>query len=279
MYILGFLKFGFHVIKIPYDAGANMRGSRQAPEFLNYNFLGGMNSTIVDIRGDFASIVRDAYATVEDTLQTKRFPVILGGDHSISIASVASVNDYCNNHNKTLGILWCDAHADFNTYENSVSKNMHGMPVAVLCGHTLKNLCSKPLNCDQFAYFGLRDIDSDEFGRLQEHDMTMLHSEADILQWMKKFDCIHVSFDLDCFDAEFVSTCVNTPVANGKNLLEVECCFKVVASKVISFDIVELNPSNIGISDYFYLQTFMKVFTSVFTDKIPIDGPYVSDDH
>ena len=67
-----------------------------------------------------------------------------------------------------LGVIWCDAHADFNTVETSPSGNLHGMPVSVLCGHTLPSLkFGKSIDTGRFAYYGLRDLDSKEFLRFQ----------------------------------------------------------------------------------------------------------------
>lgn len=175
-----------------------------------------------------------------------RFPLTIGGDHTVAISSIFAVNEFCNLCNKSLGILWCDAHADFNTIITSPSKNIHGMPIAVLCGHTLPELqVSDQLFPSQFAYYGVRDIDGLEFMRLQEYNMCILENEKEIDEWLNSFDYIHVSFDIDCLDPS-VTDCVNTPVDNGKTSDEMTSLFKKVknSKKLCSVDLVEYNSGN-----------------------------------
>ena len=85
-------------------------------------------------------------------------------------------NVFCQENNKKLGIIWFDAHADFNTMETSPSGNLHDIPISVLCGHTLPFLTfGEPLDTNQFAYYGIRDIDTLEFQRLQDYNMLILN--------------------------------------------------------------------------------------------------------
>ena len=143
-----------------------------------------------------------------------------------------------------MGVLWFDAHADFNTIETSPSGNIHGVPVAVLCGHTLNELSyGNSLEPSQFGYYGVRDIDSLEFNRFQYYNMNILDSEKDFTKWMRKFDKIHLSFDMDCLDPSIMS-CVNTKVNNGLTMEKVRDKLKMIkdSNKLMSMDLVEYNP-------------------------------------
>ena len=235
-----------NTISIPYDHGANILGSRKTPELLipYLDFLEIDENKIIDTANQpITNILWNGYDSVTETLENDKFPLIIGGDHTIAIASVNAVNDFCLKQNKSLGVLWCDAHADFNTIGTSPSKNLHGMPVAVLCGHTLPSLeCRQPLDTTQFGYYGVRDIDSLELNRIQEYNMCFLETNLDIDIWLEKFDCIHISFDIDCLDPS-ETQCVNTPVDNGKSIDEMKNLFQKIkmTDKLVSLDIVEYN--------------------------------------
>lgn len=235
-----------NTISIPYDHGANILGSRKTPDLLipYLDFLELNDNKIINTDNQpITTILWNGYNSVTKTLENNKFPLTIGGDHTVAIASVNSVNDFCLKQNKSLGVLWCDAHADFNTIETSPSKNLHGMPVAVLCGHTLFSLaCGTPLDTSQFGYYGVRDIDSLELFRIQEHNMSFLETNLNIDIWLKKFDCIYVSFDIDCLDPS-ETQCVNTPVNNGKSIQEMKYLFEKIkmTNKLIGLDIVEYN--------------------------------------
>jgi arginase len=178
-------------------------------------------------------------------LETSNGPtVIAGGDHSISIGSISAVNDHCMVRSEHLGVLWCDAHADFNTPETSPSGNLHGMPVAVLCNHAPFTSFGAGLNTHQFAYWGVRDVDDLEEKRMQHHGMLVLDTITEVMQWTKRFDRIHVSFDVDCLDPQ-IAPGVSTPVPGGVDYHTMEKLFQSLkeTGKILSIDCVELNPS------------------------------------
>ena len=235
-----------NTISIPYDHGANIIGSRKTPELLipYLDFLQIDENINIETYSEYiTNILWNGYQSIIKTLKNNRIPLTIGGDHTIAIASVNAANDYCLKLNKSLGVLWCDAHADFNTIETSPSKNLHGMPVAVLCGHTLPSLvCGEPLDTSQFGYYGVRDIDSLELFRIQDYNMCFLETNLDIDIWLEKFDYIHVSFDIDCLDPS-ETLCVNTPVDNGKSIDEMKNLFEKIKTtdKLIGLDIVEYN--------------------------------------
>lgn len=246
-YYLLSLSFIVNIVNIPFENGANIRGSSKAFEevkndltFLNIGKIHDIECENVHVR----QVLSSGYQKVEEVLNKNEFPLTFGGDHTISISSISACNDYCKRKNLKLGIVWFDAHADFNTIETSPSGNLHGVPVSVLCGHTLKFISlTEPLDTEQFCYHGVRDFDSQEFIRFQEYNMTIAYNTRDFLDFINNFDRIHISFDLDCLDPSFMH-CVNTKIPNGlmlKDVIEKLILIKD-SGKLISMDIVEYNP-------------------------------------
>jgi len=236
-----------NTISIPYDKGANMRGSRFAPQIIldNLNGLHITDNKIINTNQDIRNIYHDTYFHTRNILDSNKVCIFLGGDHSIVPPGISAINEFCQINKQKIGILWCDAHADFNTYNTSDTKNIHGMPVAILCHHTLKSLnFAFPLEPTQFAYYGLRDIDSLEFERIQHYNIPIIDSEFEIDTWINQFDKIHISFDIDCIDPIYFNN-VNTPVPNGKSINDMEKLFQKIkaSNKLISLDIVEFNPN------------------------------------
>ena len=250
MLLINILLYGiiYNVINIPFDNGANILGSKCSPKILEpyLNFLNIDKKFNINTDNFISNIINDGYNSVLKTLHENKIPITIGGDHTVSISSVSASNHYCNIINRTMGVLWCDAHADFNTIHTSPTKNIHGMPVSILCGHTLENLqMSDSLLPSQFLYYGIRDIDSMEFIRFQDYNMAILENNDDLYEWMNSYDYIHVSFDIDCLDPS-VTKCVNTPVKNGKTVNELKDIFRKIklSNKLCALDIVEYNPIN-----------------------------------
>lgn len=235
-----------NTIKIPFDNGANIKGSSKAPEkiFEKLDFLNIENDYTINPTQHMISLFGDGFLKTWNTLNSNKFPLIIGGDHTVAISSIFASNEYTKMNREKLGVLWCDAHADFNTMETSESKNIHGMPVSILCGDTLPILANgPPLDYYQFGFYGLRDLDSLEFYRFQENNMKIIDSDNEFDEWANLFDKIHVSFDIDCLDPSAFSS-VNTPVKNGKSVSDLKNIFRKVKNtgKLMSIDIVEYNP-------------------------------------
>ena len=179
-----FLGLVVNTINIPFDNGANILGSKNTPKILepHLNFLNIDKKININTNNFISNVLDDGYNAVFSTMKDGKFPLTIGGDHTVAISSIFAVNEFCNLCNKSLGILWCDAHAYFNTMVTSPTKNIHGMPLAVLCGHTLPGLqISDLLSPNQFAYYGVRDIDTLEFMRIQEHNMCILETQKEII--------------------------------------------------------------------------------------------------
>lgn len=180
------------------------------------------------------------------------FPVIIGGDHALSMGSCAAMKE------KRRAVLWIDAHGDSNTPESSLTKRSHGMPVAALMGYgddAFLDVIEAPyFKAEQFLLFGIRSLDQQEEAFIEEHKIPMIsmeeifkHSEDEIIEIvlakLEPFTSVHISFDLDSIDPVY-SPGVSTPVAKGLHpsvpLKLIERLFK--EEKVSSMDIVEYNP-------------------------------------
>ena len=197
------------------------------------------------------------YNEVIKSLNNNKVPITLGGDHSISIASaLASINKYNN-----MGIIWFDAHGDFNTFETTTSGNIHGLPFAVVTGYE-KKLLSEFHNGNYFNFknavlLGARDIDfPEELNNLKKAGITIITTN-DIKKYGINAMCekafsiasngtngIHISYDLDCIDCD-IAPGVSIPVKDGINLDEAYGFVDYIIKnkeKIKSIDLVELNP-------------------------------------
>lgn len=186
----------------------------------------------------------------------RAFLLIIGGDHSLAIGTLAGLSDSCDR----LGVIWVDAHADFNTPASSPSGNLHGMSLAVACGNGLLDLRSiadrDPMVSDgDVVLFAVRDIDPGELEALQEGGIAWMGVEelrrcgvtASILAAARRLseecDHVHLSFDVDALDPS-VMPATGTPVPGGLMPDEaVEMLTALGASDLIdSAEFVEFNP-------------------------------------
>ena len=184
------------------------------------------------------------------------FPVFLGGDHSISIGTVSGVAGASGGRT---GVIWLDAHADFNTPETSPSGNIHGMPLATLTGNGPESLvdiggAGASVRPEDVVLIGLRSVDVEERNLLGEagaRAYTMKEIDAYgvarvVRQAMKDLghvDRVHLSFDLDVLDPE-IAPGVGTPVRGGLTYREAHLVMELIneAGVVTSLDVVEVNP-------------------------------------
>jgi arginase len=193
---------------------------------------------------------------VSAAMEEGRFPLILGGDHSLAIGSIAGILQ----HRKNPGLIWFDAHGDINTEATSPSGNIHGMPVAVSLGLGHEKLVSiggleAKLKKENIVFIGCRDLDSGERKALKDlgikvftmHEIDKLGMTEVIGQAIeiagKGTDGIHVSFDLDSMDPVFASG-TGTRVPGGLTYRESHLALEMISltGKLISADFVEVNP-------------------------------------
>jgi arginase len=237
---------GLHVI----DCG-NLNGPRnpwQAP-------AGGYRHL-----GETVQWNRLVHEAIYCELREGRLPILLGGDHSLSIGSISAVARHCRETGKKLRVLWLDAHADFNTSQLSPSGNIHGMPVACLCGFGPPELLAiggqpPAIRPDWVRQVGVRSVDSGEKRFVHEQglevfdmryidEMGMRSTMEQALAGLDADTHLHVSFDVDFLDPE-VAPGVGTTVAGGPTYREAQLCMEMIADtrRMGSLDVVELNPA------------------------------------
>jgi arginase len=185
---------------------------------------------------------------------------MLGGDHCLAVGSITAVAKHVRAQGKKLRILWLDAHADFNTSELTPSGNVHGMPVACLCGMGPRALThlggSIPaITADQVKQIGIRSVDEGERRLVHEagldiYDMRyidevgMKRAMEEALEGVDADTHLHVSFDVDFLDPG-IAPGVGTTVEGGPNYREAQLVMEMIADtgRMASLDIVELNPA------------------------------------
>ncbi|MEH3117369.1 MAG: arginase [Methylorubrum populi] len=197
---------------------------------------------------------------VEASLGRGSLPLVAGGDHSLSLGSIDGALRHCSRSGRPLFVLWLDAHADFNTLETSLSGNVHGMPLAALCGEpgfeALFEEGERPsLDPRHVHLFGLRSIDAGEralVAQRQVHvvDMRSIDEFGVVAPLRRILDRVaavdghlHASFDVDFLDPT-VAPGVGTTVPGGATFREAHLIMEMLCDSglVGSLDVVELNP-------------------------------------
>ena len=271
------------LIGAPTDIGAGSRGASMGPEALRVahlaSVLQGQGLEVID-RGNLAGPTNpwlppvDGYRhlaevvawnrTVHDAVLTElrqqRLPVLLGGDHALAIGSISAVARHCREEGKRLRVLWLDAHADFNTHLLTPSGNLHGMPMACLCGHGPKELIelgghTPAINPKWVRQIGIRSVDAGEKRFVHEQElevfdmryideMGMRHAMELALATLDKHTHLHVSFDVDFLDPA-IAPGVATTVPGGPSYREAQLCMEMIADthRLASLDVMELNPA------------------------------------
>jgi len=273
-----------HVLGVPMDLGSGRRGVDMGPSAIRIaglaERLAELGHKVVD-EGDLAiknmeelkvGDVRARYLTeiarasrhvstkVERIVAKGHFPLVLGGDHSISVGTVSAIAGEARHEGNKVGLLWVDAHGDINTPETSPSGNIHGMPVAVLLGEGPPELTSiggagPKLDPRNIAMVGIRSLDEGEKVRLKRYDVqvhTMSQVDRHGIEPVMKealarvsdgTDRVHVSFDLDALDPE-VAPGVGTPVKGGLDYREAHLLMEMLSDSglMTSLEVVEANP-------------------------------------
>jgi arginase len=271
------------LIGAPTDIGAGSRGASMGPEALRVAqivaALQGRGVDVVD-RGNLAGPAnpwlppeagyrhlaevvawnRSVHDAVHAELVIGRLPILLGGDHSLAIGSISAVARHCRESGRKLRVLWLDAHADFNTHLLTPSGNIHGMPVACLCGHGPRELIEigaqvPAISPKWVRQIGIRSVDEGEKRFVHEQDlevfdmryideMGMRHAMELALATIDANTHLHVSFDVDFLDPD-IAPGVGTTVNGGPTYREAQLCMEMVADtgRMASLDVMELNPA------------------------------------
>jgi arginase len=199
-------------------------------------------------------------AMVDRALTKKKIPLVLGGDHSVAVGTVAGVSRHFRRKKQEIGLIWIDAHADMNTPETSPSGNVHGMPLACCVGigpPELTNLLGYAPKVDprKTALVGLRDVDALEKGHVRETGVrafTMRDiDERGLRSVMDEAFRIatdgtagfHLSLDMDWVDPQFAPG-VGTPVRGGATYREAHLAMELISDNghMLSMEVVEVNP-------------------------------------
>ena len=271
------------LIGAPTDVGASVRGASMGPEAMR---VAGLAPALqaqglrVHDAGNLAGPgnpwepARDGWRHLEQVVQWNRavrdavaealrageLPMLLGGDHCLGFGSVAAVAAHCAAAGRELRVLWLDAHADFNTAQTTPSGNLHGMPLACLCGmgpEALLSLASsRPvLHPRQLRLLGVRSVDELERRLLRQyqvpvHDMRAIDEQGmrsvmrRMLDGVDANTHVHLSLDVDFLDAD-TAPGVATSVRGGPTWREAQLCMEMLSDRgcVASIDVVELNPA------------------------------------
>jgi len=203
------------------------------------------------------TLVHDA---VYAELDQGRLPILLGGDHCLSMGSISAVARHCREAGKKLRVLWLDAHADFNTHTLTPSGNLHGMPLACLCGYGPPALTglggqTPAINPKWIRQIGIRSVDEGEKRLVHEagldvfdmryiDEMGMRAAMELALALVDANTHLHVSFDVDFLDPD-IAPGVGTTVRGGPTYREAQLCMEMIADTghLASLDVMELNPA------------------------------------
>jgi len=268
---------------VPTDIGAGSRGASMGPEALRVaglpQALAGRGLDVVD-RGNlagpinpwqppqagyrhFAEVIAWNRAVLEAEtaeLEAGRMPIMLGGDHCLAIGSISAVARHCRNKGRKLRVLWLDAHADFNTAQITPSGNIHGMPVACVCGFGPRELtemsgAAPAIAADAVRQIGIRSVDPNEkklvhdagleiFDMRYIDEVGMRRVMEQALDGLDGDTHLHVSFDVDFLDPS-IAPAVGTTVPGGPTYREAQLCMEMIADTGLaaSLDLVELNPA------------------------------------
>jgi arginase len=267
------------IIGAPMDLGADRRGVDIGPSAIRYanlsDHLRRLGHTVHDIGNivipqpesqpagnprvkyldQIVQVSEDLARVVTNALQEGEFPLILGGDHSIALGSISGVARV----HKNLGVIWIDAHGDFNIEETTPSGNIHGMVLAALCGlgnSRLTNIggWSPKISAENIAIVAARDLDVGEQELLRTHRVHVFTmsdiDERGMSEVMRQAIAIagrqdqpiHLSLDMDSLDPREAPG-VGTPVRGGLSYREAHLAMEVIAAsqRLVSMDVVEVN--------------------------------------
>jgi len=271
------MKKNIRIIGIPLDLGQDLRGVNMGPSAVRYAGLASrlrrMGYSVTD-SGNIDIPVRETlletgkedvlpamikasekiYTAARNAVEKESLPIFLGGDHSIAVGSIGGIT-----HHNSCGVIWVDAHGDYNDPEISSSGNIHGMPLSILMGKGCTELVNigRPgakLKSENVVLIGVRDLDEKEREALRQSRITV-YTMRDIdelgmckviksaMEKLSSVDKIHVSLDVDSIDPH-VAPGVGTPVPGGLTYREAQLLMEVMADskKISSMDIVEINP-------------------------------------
>jgi arginase len=268
------------IIGVPIDLGADRRGVDMGPSAIRYAGLhsrlknlgwevedmGNIDVPVPETRRikdknlkylpEIVDVNEQLYQAVAQAIDEGVIPLIIGGDHSLGIGSLAG----CAASGKQFGVIWFDTHGDYNSLDTTHSGNIHGMPLAVANGIGAKELTEVggseiKIREENTVIIGARDFDDEEREMIRQSKITVFTmSDIDRLGMEEVVrrgieianrgtDGVHVSFDLDVIDPTEAPG-VGTPVPGGMTYREAHLAMEMVAecTCLLSMDVVEVNP-------------------------------------
>lgn len=256
-------KYFKNIILSPIHLGQSNQGVANAPSHLSHIFHSEIlnnNIKLYKVHLNHTNIEKDLLDIYSTSNYVSGTRINVGGDHSMSIATVA----HTLNHHSNVKVIWIDAHADINTKYSSKSKNVHGMSLAYLSGLESQYLKSYPfikkrISLDDICYIGVRSLDPFEKDVISDNNMTVITSgevnndPTQVLRAIEQFcgtdSHIHISFDVDAMCPKLIP-CTGTPVKNGLQVKETRFLLENIMKRlnVVAMDVVEYNP-DIGIEN------------------------------
>lgn len=268
------------IIGVPMDLGANRRGTDMGPSAVRAAELAQTLEELEHGVEDDGNVFAHEPETRADTEEGSRFvdeivrtcealarrvrraraedeiPLVVGGDHSLAMGTAAGLSA----EDERIGVLWIDAHADFNTPDTSPSGNVHGMPLASIVGRGDPRLCevggtAPKVREEDVAIVGARSVDGEEAKSLRSSDVSVFTMrdvdergmrsvmEEALEATLRDADGLHVSLDMDVVDPE-IAPGVGTPVKGGVSFREAHLAMELVndSGAMRSMDVVEVNP-------------------------------------
>lgn len=268
------------IIGVPIDLGADRRGVDMGPSAIRYAGLharlrklgwkvediGNLDVPIAETREiqdkllkylpEIVDVNKQLYQVVAQAIKEGVIPLIIGGDHSLGIGSLAG----CAASGKTFGVIWFDTHGDYNSLDTTHSGNIHGMPLAVANGIGAEELTGvggpqKKIKEENTVIIGARDFDNEERNMLRKSKITVFTmSDIDRLGMEtvvrrgieianQGTEGVHISLDLDVIDPTEAPG-VGTPIQGGMTYREAHLAMEMVAecTCLLSMDVVEVNP-------------------------------------
>ncbi len=271
------------LLGVPMDLGASKQGAAGGPDAVRRTgivaSLEGLGCDVDDLgdivvparparpgsksmrfRSAIKKVCEKTAAMVLAAHKDKRVPVVIGGDHSLAMGSVAATSRFYAKQKKSIGLIWVDAHADINSPESSPSGNIHGMPLYHLLGKGDRGLASiagtgPKVKASNVVLLGIRDVDASERDNLRESGVRVFtmkeidrhgiaHVAAQAIEYAGKHTAgIHLSFDIDAVDPA-IAQGTGTPSRGGLTYRESHLIMELAADsgKLLSLDMVEINP-------------------------------------
>lgn len=274
-----------HVLEMPLDYGANRHGSDMGPsairlaglkeklQKLNHKITRSFSpigfhpqeyEEIYDQKAKYLPFIVTACEnlaqSVKEAAESKAFPIVLGGDHSIALGTLAGLSSVYRKQNLRFGVIYIDAHGDFNTCETTLTGNIHGMCLSASCGYGIKPLTElfekeRKVDPKKVFFVGLRDLDPKEKDLMRSAEVNALTmTDIDRIGFTEtvkrvtdfirnETDVVHISFDMDVMDPMYAPG-VGIPLPGGLTYREILLLMEELSKtqKVKSVEVVEVNP-------------------------------------